>query len=57
MDERMEIIKKAVLERLSEGVNFFTAEDILIVAGIDDNKLHEIAARLFPEEKGAAKNE
>ncbi len=51
MDKKMEIIQKAVLEKLSEGINFFTAEDILIVAGIDDKKLREIAERMFQEPK------
>ncbi len=49
MDKRSEIIQKAVLEKLSEGINFFTAEDILIVAGIDERKLREITSRMFPE--------
>ncbi len=50
MDKKMEIIQKAVLEKLSEGINIFTADDVLIVAGIDDKKLREIASRMFPKE-------
>ena len=40
---RSEIIRKAVLEKLSEGINFFSADDILTVAGIDDAQLKKIS--------------
>lgn len=36
MNKREEIIQRAVIEKLHEGIQFFTADDILIVAGIDD---------------------
>lgn len=40
---RDEIIRKAVLEKLSEGINFFSADDILVVAGIDEGQLKRIS--------------
>ena len=40
---RDEIIRKAVLEKLSEGINFFSADDILAVAGIDEGQLKRIS--------------
>lgn len=40
---RDEIIRKAVLEKLSEGINFFSADDILTVAGIDEAQLKRIS--------------
>lgn len=46
---RDEIIHKAVLEKLSEGINFFTADDILVVAGIDEIKLQQISERVKNE--------
>lgn len=39
---RDEIIRKAVFEKLSEGINFFSADDILVVAGIDEAQLKRI---------------
>lgn len=42
MTQRDEIITKAVMQKLHEGFDFFSADDILAVAGIDDKKLAEI---------------
>lgn len=42
MCTRDEIITKAVMQKLHEGFDFFSADDILTVAGIDDKKLAEI---------------
>lgn len=42
MAKRDEIITKAVMQKLHEGFDFFSADDILTVAGIDDKKLAEI---------------
>lgn len=44
MNQRDEIITKAVMQKLHEGFDFFTADDILTVAGIDGEKLAEIQA-------------
>lgn len=44
MNQRDEIITKAVMQKLHEGFDFFTADDILTVAGIDGKKLAEIQA-------------
>ena len=56
---RDEIIREAVLEKLSEGINFFSADDILTVAGIDENQLRKISENIrfdvrFPQ-KGIRK--
>lgn len=40
--DREEIIRKAILEKLSPGIGFFTADDILSVAGIDKHQLEEV---------------
>ena len=37
-----EIIAKAVMQKLTDGIEFFTADDILKVAGIDNTKLRQI---------------
>lgn len=56
MDKRSEIIKNAVLEKLSDGIDFFTADDILTVAGISDADLQAIQQKIvddlnkFPQE-------
>ena len=42
MVKRDEIISRAVMQKLTDGIEFFTAEDILTVAGIDDAKLRQI---------------
>jgi len=46
---RDEIIHKAVLEKLSEGINFFSADDILVVAEIDDTQLKQISENIKAE--------
>lgn len=46
MTQRDEIITKAVMQKLHEGFDFFTADDVLTVAGIDDKKLTEIRAAI-----------
>lgn len=46
MAKRDEIITKAVMQKLHEGYDFFSADDILTVAGIDDKKLAEIRATI-----------
>lgn len=40
--DREEIIRKAILEKLSPGIDFFTADDILAVAGVTEQALAEI---------------
>lgn len=40
--DRDEIIRKAILEKLSPGIDFFTADDILAVAGVTEQALAEI---------------
>ena len=37
-----DVKRRAVLEKLSEGINFFSADDILAVAGIDEEQLKRI---------------
>lgn len=54
MNKRNEIIQQAVIEKLQEGVQFFTADDILAVAGIDDKKLAQIKAKILQEAANAA---
>lgn len=49
MNKRNEIIQRAVIEKLQEGIQFFTADDILAVAGIDDHKLAQIKAKVLKE--------
>lgn len=46
---RDEIIQRAVLEKLSNGINFFSADDILAVAEIDDAQLTAIAEGISRE--------
>jgi hypothetical protein len=41
--DREEIIRKAILEKLSSGFDYFTADDILAVAEIDEAQLKEIS--------------
>lgn len=42
--DREEIIRKAILEKLSPGIDFFTADDILAVAGVTEQaQLKEIS--------------
>ena len=52
--DREEIIRKAILEKLSPGIDFFTADDILTVAGITNQQLEEIrrGIRVKPSENG-----
>lgn len=39
--DREKIIRKAILEKLSSGFDYFTADDILAVAEIDEAQLKE----------------
>lgn len=41
--DREEIIRKAILEKLNSGFDYFTADDILAVAEIDEAQLKEIS--------------
>lgn len=41
--DREKIIRKAILEKLSSGFDYFTADDILAVAEIDEAQLKEIS--------------
>ena len=50
---RDKIIRRAIFEKLSEGINFFSADDILIVAGIDDAQLNMIAESISRETQKA----
>ena len=47
-DEREEIIRKAIIEKLSSGFDYFTADDILTVAEIDETQLNQIAENICP---------
>ena len=49
MSKREEIIQRAVIDKLQEGIQFFTADDILAVAGIDDKKLAQIRKQILAE--------
>lgn len=49
MNKREEIIQRAVIDRLQEGIQFFTSDDILAVAGIDDKKLAQIKNQILVE--------
>ena len=40
-NKREEIIKKAMIDKLSDGLNVYTADDILTVADIDEIELQE----------------
>ena len=44
--DREEIIRKAILEKLSSGFDYFTADDILVVAEIDEAQLKETSDRV-----------
>ena len=52
--DREEIIRKAILEKLSAGFDLFPADDILTVAGITNQQLEEIrrGIRVKPSENG-----
>lgn len=52
--DREEIIRKAILEKLSAGFDLFTVDDILTVAGITNQQLEEIrrGIRVKPSENG-----
>ena len=54
MNQRDEIITKAVMQKLHEGFDFFSADDILTVAGIDDKKLAEIRDAIQKQATSAA---
>ena len=45
--DREEIIRKAILEKLSSGFDYFTADDILAVAEIDKAQLKEISDSIY----------
>lgn len=49
MSKREEIIQRAVIDKLQEGIQFFTSDDILAVAGIDDKKLAQIKNQILVE--------
>lgn len=49
MNKREEIIQRAVIDKLQEGIQFFTSDDILAVAGIDDKKLAQIKNQILVE--------
>jgi len=49
MNKREEIIQRAVIDKLQEGIQFFTSDDILVVAGIDDKKLAQIKKQILME--------
>lgn len=49
MNKREEIIQRAVIDKLQEGIQFFTSDDILAVAGIDDKKLAQIKKQILLE--------
>ena len=49
MNKRQEIIQRAVIDKLQEGIQFFTSDDILAVAGIDDKKLSQIKKQILAE--------
>ena len=42
-DEREEIIRKAIIEKLSSGFDYFAADDILTVAEIDETQLKPVS--------------
>ena len=46
--DREEIIRKAIIEKLSSGFDYFTAADILTGAVIDDTQLKKIAENIRP---------
>lgn len=52
MNKREEIIQRAVIDKLQEGIQFFTSDDILAVAGIDDKKLAQIRKQILVEAMG-----
>ena len=41
-DKRKKLIAQAVLNKLSPGPEFYTADDILVAADISDQKLQEL---------------
>lgn len=55
MCTRDEIITKAVMQKLHEGFDFFSADDILTVAGVDDKKLAEIHNAILKQSAEAAR--
>lgn len=44
--ERTEIIKRAIIDRLGDNVEFFSSDDILEVAGIMHEQLEQVLAEI-----------
>ena len=46
MNKREELIKSALLEKLSGGMNIYTADDILVVADISDEEMQDFHEKI-----------
>ena len=51
--DREKIIRKAILEKLSSGFDYFTADDILADAEIDEAQFKEISDSIHAPPAGA----
>ena len=53
-NEREDIIRRAVLDKLGNSLNFFTADEILTVAGITPAQIKEIEETITAKTKPIA---
>ena len=49
MNERNEIIKKALMDKLTGSINIYTADDILTVADISEEEIHNFHEKITNE--------
>ena len=49
MNKRNEIIEKAIIEKLTGGVNIYTADDILTAANITEKEIQDFHAKMKNE--------
>lgn len=46
LEDRKQLILRAIVDKLGSGTEFYTAEDILLAANIEDENLQEVANKL-----------
>ena len=54
MNKRDELIKKALIDKLSGNISIYTADDILTVADISDEEMYEFQDKITSEIKQLA---
>ena len=55
MSKRDELIKSALTEKLTDGINIYTADDILTVADISGEEMQALHEKIKSEIDGLAK--